>query len=99
MRIAFHPRAIEDAETIDAWWKENRRAAPQLFMRELEHVVALVAASPTLGSQAKAEEGLPGLRRALMRRTRYHVYYRVVDETLEVLAIWHSARGEGPTLR
>ena len=99
MRIAFHPRAIEDAATIDAWWKENRRAAPELFMSELEEIVALVAASPTLGSQAEAEDELPGLRRALMRRTRYHVYYRVVGETLEVLAIWHSARGEGPTLR
>jgi plasmid stabilization system protein ParE len=33
-----------------------------------------------------------------MRRTRYHVYYRVTGETLEVLAIWHRARGEGPTL-
>jgi hypothetical protein len=32
-----------------------------------------------------------------MRRTRYHVYYRVTDDTLEVLAIWHAVRGEGPT--
>jgi hypothetical protein len=41
VRIAFHPRAVEDAETIDAWWKKNRRAAPELFMSELEQIVAL----------------------------------------------------------
>ena len=33
-----------------------------------------------------------------MRRTRYHVYYRVIGDVFELLAIWHTARGEGPTL-
>jgi toxin ParE1/3/4 len=98
MRVAFHPRAVEDAARIDAWWKENRQAAPELFVRELEQFIALIAASPTLGSPAESEDELPGVRRALMQRTRYYVYYRVQGETLEVLAVWHSARGAGPTL-
>ena len=97
MNVAFHPRAAEDAAAINGWWKANRRAAPDLFLRELEEAVGLIANSPTLGTAAN-DDDLPGVRRVLMRRTRYHVYYRVTGEILEVLAIWHGARGEGPTL-
>jgi hypothetical protein len=39
-----------------------------------------------------------GVRRLLLRATRYHVYYRVREETLEVLALWHATRGTGPGL-
>jgi plasmid stabilization system protein ParE len=99
-RVVFHTRAAEDAAAIDLWWTINRRAAPDLFRQELEEVVTLVASSPTLGRAADTnDDDFPGVRRVLMRRTRYHVYYRVVGEVLEVLAIWHGARGEGPMLR
>ncbi len=47
--------------------------------------------------QRRAERA-PGVRRLLLRATRYHVYYRVRDETLEVLAVWHATRGTGPGL-
>jgi plasmid stabilization system protein ParE len=33
-----------------------------------------------------------------MRRTRYQVYYRVMGDELEVLAIWHALRGQQPKL-
>jgi plasmid stabilization system protein ParE len=99
LHAAFHPRAVEDAAAIDGWWKRNRPAAPDLFERELEEVVGLLLDAPTLGSLADPEDhDFPNVRRALMRRTRYHIYYRVSDATLEVLAIWHASRGEGPTL-
>jgi plasmid stabilization system protein ParE len=97
VRIVFHPRAVEDALRIDAWWTANRLAAPDLFQRELETTVAAVASSPLLGTISPDDE-FRDVRRVLMRRTRYHVYYRTIGEVLEVLAIWHTARGEGPTL-
>ena len=95
MDVLFHLRAAEDAATIETWWRANRTSAPELFVRELETTLALVASSPTLGVLAAREEAFPGVRRVLMRRTRYHLYYRLVGQTLEVLAIWHTARGEG----
>jgi plasmid stabilization system protein ParE len=70
---------------------------PELFQRELETTVAAVASSPMLGA-VSADDEFPDVRRVLMRRTRYHVYYRIIGDVLEVLAIWHAARGEGPTL-
>jgi hypothetical protein len=57
--VVFHPRAVEDAVAIQAWWRENRPSAIELFERELESVVTAVARSPTLGALAKAEGELP----------------------------------------
>jgi plasmid stabilization system protein ParE len=76
--FTLDPRAAEDAAAIDGWWKANRRAAPDLFLRELEEAVGLIANSPTLGRAAN-DDDLPGVRRVLMRRTRYLVYYRVTE--------------------
>ena len=97
LRIAFHARAEADAAKIEAWWKVNRPAAPDLFLNELERALDAIARSPMLGASASGEQ-FPGARRVLMRRTRYHVYYRVTGDTVEVLAVWHGARGSGPEL-
>jgi plasmid stabilization system protein ParE len=99
VRVVFHPRAVEDAMRIETWWTANRLAAPDLFRRELETTVSAVANAPMLGTVSAADDEFPDVRRVLMRKTRHHLYYRVDGDVLEVLAIWHSARGEGPTLR
>jgi len=41
---------------------------------------------------------LRGLRRALLRATRYHVYYELRGDSVSVLAVWHSHRGHAPKL-
>lgn len=41
-----------------------------------------------------------GVRRMLLARTSYHLYY-VIDESagsVELLALWHTRRGSKPTL-
>jgi plasmid stabilization system protein ParE len=75
------------------WWAENRPAAPDLLEQELRNVLALVAATPTLGALAR-DTRVKDVRRVLLRRTRYHVYYRVDSASvrLEVLALWHASR-------
>ncbi len=100
MQVVFHPRAAEEADAIDLWWRVNRPAAPDLFNRELEDAVARVASAPTLGRPADPEDpDFPAVRRVLMRRTRYHVYFVVDGDILEVVAVWHAARERGPTFR
>jgi hypothetical protein len=39
-----------------------------------------------------------GVRRLLLGRVRYFIYFRVTPDTLEVLAFWHMSRGKQPTL-
>ncbi|KFE68163.1 hypothetical protein DB31_7400 [Hyalangium minutum] len=68
-------------------------------MEELSAAVETVAASPGAGAPYR-RTSLSGMRRVLLPRTRYHLYY-TVDETegvVRVHALWHTARGQGPLL-
>lgn len=97
LSVVFQRRAIREAEAIDEWWRSNRPAAPELFATELEAMLGAAALMPSLGAPARSERARR-VRRLLLRATRCHVYYRVRDETLEVLAVWHATRGTGPGL-
>jgi plasmid stabilization system protein ParE len=95
--VVFQRRATRDIEEINTWWRANRSAAPDLFLLELRATLSIAALSPTLGAPAR-DVRLPAVRRLILQRTRYHVYYRVAGQVLEVLAVWHAVRGSGPGL-
>jgi plasmid stabilization system protein ParE len=97
LSVVFQRKAIQEALDIDAWWRSNRPKAPDLFARELARMLDAVALMPMLGVPAR-DARLVDVRRVLLRKTRYHLYYRVRDDSLEVLAVWHAARAEGPSL-
>lgn len=48
-RVGFSRTADAQIELIDAWWRENRPAAPGMFSRELEAAVRLLEVSPIIG--------------------------------------------------
>jgi plasmid stabilization system protein ParE len=95
--VVFQHRATRDIEEINAWWRDNRPAAPDLFLLEVRATLSIAALSPTLGAPAR-DVRLAGIRRLILQRTRYHVYYRVAGQVLEILAVWHAVRGSGPGL-
>src|SRR6188768_1686261 len=47
--VVFQHRATRDIEEINAWWRDNRPAAPDLFVLELRATVSIAALSPMLG--------------------------------------------------
>ena len=98
LAVVVTPRAARQMRAALEWWRENRLAAPELLDQELRGVLAVIAAAPTLGAPAR-DAHLVGVRRILLRRTRYHVYYRVdvAAGRLEILALWH-ARRQPPSL-
>ena len=95
--IVVTPTAREQIRIVDAWWRENRAAAPDLFVDELAVVLALLTALPLVGKRYP-HPTVPGVRRLLLRKTRYHLYYCMVAETVLVLSIWSAVRGTGPDL-
>jgi hypothetical protein len=36
LAVVLQLRAVEEVEEIDAWWRRNRTASPDLFLRELD---------------------------------------------------------------
>ncbi len=99
MLVLVAPEAEAQIEAIDEWWRENRPASPDLFAQELAAAIALIETWPMVG-RARRHLGVPGLRRVVMRSTRYHVYYAPAGEgRLFVLAVWSAVRRRGPNLR
>lgn len=97
VQIVVQPEAAEQTRAIDAWWRENRPKSPELFFDELGAAFALLAQAPEAGPRYQSTE-IPGLRRVMLRRTRYHLYY-VYDaaaERVTVLAVWSALKGRTP---
>lgn len=90
--------AIEIREAAK-WWGSNRPKAPAAFREELGRAFELIAAQPTIGARA-LDVDLPDVRRILLARVRYHLYYRVVESPrrVEVLSLWHESRGAAPPI-
>ncbi len=92
------PEADAQIRTIDTWWRTNRPAAPDLFAEELANCFVLLEQAPKIGRPYRRHLSSLGLRRVLLRATRYHVYYVPRADAVAVLAVWHSQRGQLPPL-
>ena len=83
MKVELSEEARAQPEQIDAWWRENRRAAPNLFSDELELALLSLEDTPTLGVRYAPR---PNVRRLLLRRTHYHLYVNFTP--------WRPRQGE-----
>lgn len=95
--VVTAPEADAQIRTIDAWWRANRPAATDLFANELADCIELLAQAPKIGKPYR-QYPVVGLRRILLRASRYHVYYIQRADVVAVLAVWQARRGQGPPL-
>ena len=51
MKVELSEEAHAQVQEIDAWWRENRRAAPDLFADELDQALLMLEQQPMLGTQ------------------------------------------------
>lgn len=95
LRVKISARATFHIDNAAQWWAENRPAAPGAVRQDIGEALSLLAKQPGIGAAydgAKAK----GVRRLLVGRIRYFIYYRPTSDTLEVLAVWHVSRGKQP---
>jgi plasmid stabilization system protein ParE len=79
------------------WWELNRSDAPNALADDLQDMLARIAQNPTIGEVVESRR-FRYVRRRIMRRTHYHVYFRSDGDDVEVVAFWHASRGSGPPL-
>jgi plasmid stabilization system protein ParE len=89
--------AEQQLKVVDAWWRQNRPAATELFEQEFASATETLATHPGVGAPVRRRR-VKGLRRVLLRSTRYHVYYVATDRAVFVLAVWSAIRGSGPPI-
>lgn len=98
--VDFTRRAAAQTEAATLWWRENRPLAPDALREELEQALQLIALQPEIGATARNIK-LAGVRRVLLSRVKYHLYYRIVEgppRSIEVLSLWHTGRGGNPAV-
>lgn len=97
LRIEITDDAATQIAAAVAWWAEHRPTAPGAVLEDLDRILDLLCVQPAMGTRAR-RASLSGVRRVTLSRIRYYVYYRVVDDAVQVLAVWHTSRGRGPVL-
>jgi len=76
---------------------QKRPAAPGAIRTDIGEALAVLAEQPSIGAAYEGARA-KGIRRLLVGRIRYFIYYRVTSDTIKVLAIWHVSRGRQPSL-
>jgi plasmid stabilization system protein ParE len=95
VRVA--PRAQAQIDEVAAWWKTNRQTAPMLVVDEFEAATERLTVAPLSGAVYRRTT-FRSVRRLLLPRIRYHIYYEVFDATglVRIVVFWHAARRRGP---
>lgn len=90
-RLVISLRAQNQLAQAARWWLKNRDKAPEAFDEDVAEAYVSIMATPRMGQPAHSRKG--GLRRVLLPRIRYYLYYRVTaDDDIEVVSIWHASR-------
>lgn len=84
--VVVAPFALAQMEAAQLWWTKNRLAAPDLLIREIDAALSLIAHAPLAGRRVESKL-IRGVRRLVLRRTRYLVDYQVVESSREVRVV------------
>jgi plasmid stabilization system protein ParE len=95
LRLRISARAAAEIERADAWWRENRLSVLGALREDLKAAFQLLLRQPGVGVKVTSAR-MAGTRRLHLGRIRYFVYYRIKNEELAVLSVWHSSRAGGP---
>jgi plasmid stabilization system protein ParE len=87
MRLTYHPDA--EVEVVEAvlFYEERGPGLGDRFLRDFNAAVAEIQEAP--GRWRVIEDGV---RRFLMRRFPYGVYYRIEGDNLHILVVKHHSR-------
>ena len=85
--LIITPEAERDIADAVAWYDRNLVGLGDRFILSLE-----VALDHIRRASEAATEVYPGVRRVVVRRFPYGVFYRVDSDQIVVIAVYHSKR-------
>ena len=87
LRIVFRRAAKIEFEDAAAWYDEKRFGLGEEFIVEIEQAISMAAAAPQRYPVIFGD-----VRRTVARRFPFSIYFRVRNEALVVLAVFHGRR-------
>ena len=86
-RLEFRPEASADVAEAFSWYEAQRPGLGTEFEAELDGTLGLIKAMPAAGRVVYRT-----LRRALVRRFPFAIYYVLGGDLIEVRAVLHGSR-------
>jgi hypothetical protein len=99
VKVRATGRAKREIARAALWWSKNRPHARLLFLDELEAAERHLRTAPITG-QIYGYRKNRLIRRWLLEKTEYHVYFSVNRNAQLVMlhSVWGARRGRGPKL-
>jgi len=88
--VRLHPAALAEAVAAFAWYGERSESAAGRFLDELDWAIERISQQPGTYPPFGA-----GTRRIRLPHFPYLVIFRVVEDSLEVIAVAHGRRRPG----
>lgn len=85
--LIFLPHAFFDVADAADWYESQKTGLGIRFLDEIERVLSRVRSNPLQFPEIE-----PGVRRGLLRRFPYSVYFSVGEAAIRVIAILHQHR-------
>jgi toxin ParE1/3/4 len=89
-RVSLRASAVADIEYAHVWYEEQRPGLGAGFVGQVDAVLESLRDHPEAHAVVES-----GIRRALLRRFPYGVFYVVEREAVVVLAVLHQSRDPG----
>lgn len=91
MKYWLHPEAAEEHARQVAYYEEAQPGLGRRYHEDFRNTMARVCAHPDQFRVAVA----PDIHRAMLQVFRFDILYRVVGDTVQVLAVAHHRRQPG----
>ncbi|HEX6254992.1 MAG TPA: type II toxin-antitoxin system RelE/ParE family toxin [Euzebyales bacterium] len=90
MKLLLRPAAVDDIRAAREYYADADPGLAERLAEDLDRLFAMLEAFPR---SASVVEGYESVRRALLRRFPYAVFYRFTEpDRIDVLRVVHTAR-------
>ncbi len=89
LAFSISRRADRDIEAAGDWYARVSVSLAVAFLDDVQRAIDVARTRPMSCPEARR-----GIRRALCDRFPYHVYFEVLANQIDVLAVYHTSRDE-----
>lgn len=90
MEVSFHPAARRELLKHGKWYNERSPAAAAGFEQVIDHAISRIVEAPERYPVTRR-----GRRRFVILEYPFDVIYRILDGTVQIMAIAHHKRRRG----
>ena len=87
LSVRFRPEADSEYQEAQQWYREQRPGLEREFTLCVDEAIQRIRRNPQL-----YPIGYLHLRRAIVRRFPYSIFYAVTEKQIKVFAVFHSRR-------